>query len=80
VAGPNAPRRLMCPTAVWAEFQFERWNLPECFDPKARGFFTLVQSNTRIAPELIEAKLAPYFAIPPAKPGADRARPFARRR
>jgi hypothetical protein len=63
VAGPGAPRRLMCPTAVWAEFQFERWNLPECFDPNTPGFFTLVQSNTRISPERIEARLAPYLAI-----------------
>ncbi len=80
VAGPGAPRRLMCPTAVWADFQFERWNLPECFDPKAPGYFTLVQSNTRIPPELIEAKLAPYFTVPPRRRGPDRSRPFAWRR
>lgn len=63
VGGAGASRRLMCPTAVWVESQFEHWNLPECFDREAPGFFTLVQSNTRIAPSRIEARLAPYFAI-----------------
>ena len=65
VAGGGTPRRLMCPTAVWAAFQFEGWNLPECFDPGAPGFFTLVQSNTRITPARIAARLAPYFTISP---------------
>ncbi len=63
VAGDGTPKRLMCPTAVWAEFQFERWNLPECFDRAKPGFFTLVQSNTRIAPNAIRDRLAGYLEI-----------------
>jgi Family of unknown function (DUF6492) len=73
-AGADTPKRLMCPSAVWVASQFETWNVEECFDPAAPGFFTLVQSNTRIPPALIRQRLAGHLTVRPDDDGrCDRA-------
>ena len=63
VSGTDTPRRLWCPSSVWSRAQFEGWNVEECFDPKAPGFFTVVQSNTRIPTSAICERIAPYLKI-----------------
>src|ERR1700730_3371604 len=74
VPGSGAPKRLMCPSAVWSKFQFEGWNVEECFDPAAAGFFTLVQSNTRIPPETIRQRLAGHLEVQSGDDGRARRR------
>jgi Family of unknown function (DUF6492) len=74
VAGSGAPKRLMCPSAVWSKFQFAGWNVEECFDPAAAGFFTLVQSNTRIPPEAIRQRLAGHLEVRSGDDGRERGR------
>ncbi len=63
VAGSDTPQRLWCPTHVWRRSDFEHWNVTECFDPKAAGFFTVVQSNLGISAAEVAAGIAPYLKI-----------------
>ena len=63
VAGIDTPQRLWCPTHVWRKSDLDHWNVAECFDPKALGFFTLVQSNLGISAAEIGARIAPYLKI-----------------
>jgi len=63
IAGTDTPQRLWCPTHVWRKSDFDHWNVAECFDPKAPGFFTVVQSNLGISTAEIGARIAPYLKI-----------------
>jgi hypothetical protein len=62
-AGVEGEGRIFCPAAVWSRSQFDSWNVEECFDPAVPGFFTVVQSNTRISPDAVRRRLAPYFPL-----------------
>lgn len=63
VAGTDTAQRLWCPTHVWRKTDFEHWNVAECFDAEAPGFFTVVQSNLGISAAEIGARIAPYLKI-----------------
>jgi hypothetical protein len=61
---PAAPStRLLCPSNVWAEADFKRWDLDTCFDPTAPGFFTIMQSNTRIPTGEVRRRLTNYLPL-----------------
>lgn len=61
----NAARgtRLLCPSNVWREADFERWDLDICFDPTAPGFFTIMQSNTKIPAREVRRQLMNYLPL-----------------
>lgn len=63
VAGTDTAQRLWCPTHVWRRADFEHWNVAECFDRSAPGFFTVVQSNLGISTAEIGARIAPHLKI-----------------
>jgi len=63
IAGTDTPQRLWCPTSVWQRSDFERWNVAECFDPEAPGFFTVIQSNAGISTAEICRRIAPYLKV-----------------
>jgi hypothetical protein len=61
---PAAPgTRLLCPSNVWREADFERWDLDTCFDPTAPGFFTIMQSITRIPAREVRRQLMNYLPL-----------------
>jgi hypothetical protein len=64
-AGIDTPRHLHCPSAVWYKPEFDTWDVEACFDAAAPGFFTVVQSNTRIAPEAIWLRVRAFLDRPP---------------
>jgi hypothetical protein len=59
----DTPRRLWCPTSVWRDSELEQWNVEECFDPAAPGFFTVVQSNAGVSTAEICRRIAPYLKV-----------------
>jgi len=61
IAGTDTPQRLWCPTHVWRKSDLDHWNVAECFDPGAPGFFTVVQSNLGISTVEIGTRIAPYL-------------------
>ena len=63
VAGTDTAQRLWCPTHVWRQSDFDHWNVAECFDPEAVGFFTVVQSNLGIPTTEIALKIRPYLKM-----------------
>lgn len=63
IAGTDTPRRLWCPTHVWRRSDLEHWNVAECFDPSAAGFFTVVQSHLGISAAEIGSRIAPYLKV-----------------
>src|SRR5262249_44304081 len=63
IAGADTAQRLWCPTHVWRKSDLEHWNVAECFDPNAPGFFTVVQSNLGIPVTEIASRIAPYLKV-----------------
>ncbi|HUK06850.1 MAG TPA: DUF6492 family protein [Stellaceae bacterium] len=61
IADRETPKRITCASCVWGELQFEGWDLDACFDPAAPGYFTVMQSSTRISVERVRARLAGYL-------------------
>ncbi len=63
IAGTDTPQHLCCPSNVWRRSDLDHWNVAECFDRKAPGFFTLVHSKLDISTAEIGARIAPYLTI-----------------
>lgn len=63
IAGTDTPQRLWCPSHVWRTSDLDHWNVAECFDPKAPGFFTVVQSILGVSAAEVASRIAPYLKL-----------------
>ena len=63
IAGTDTPQRLWCPSHVWRRSDLDHWNVAECFDQTAPGFFTVVQSNLDVSAAEVMSRIGPYLKL-----------------
>lgn len=61
--GEAGGKRLLSSESVWSKDRWAPWRPDRCFDPAEPGYFSVVQSNTRVSPADVVKRIAPYLKV-----------------